>query len=292
MGTNDYRAVFLPWSSRPGRDRAWYERMSRDMREQDGTDDNLLQEYPSTPDEAMRARTLDKRVPEEFLKRCSAEAMPVGWDHWMIGVAERALGDLPIGSFVSIFRLPVPGGFYVVGVDPAEGNPTSDESALTVLDGDTGEQMAVLSGRFQPGVIAAYADRIGEFYNGADVIVERNNHGHAVLLWLSENSDLRLLAGRDGRRGWVSSVASKTILYDALTHGLRDGKLSVHDAETIRQVGALEGSSLRAPVGDYDDRSDALALAWAGAQIGPGSASEASDAPEDPVEAADQYGEF
>jgi hypothetical protein len=256
-GTNEYQAIFLPWSARPGRGDGWYKAIRRDMFDQDGSDDNVYQEYPATPEEALSARSLDKRIPPLFLVRVANEATPLPLDFWR--------KDVPLVDGFLVFRLPTPGRLYVVGVDPAEGNPTSDPSALCVLDAVTCEQVAVCAGRFQPAVMAQKADQIGTFYNRADAMVERNNHGHAVLLWLAENGNLRLLPGLDGRPGWLSNAKGKAVMYDGVVEGCRDGGLVVYDSETIRQLGSLEGSSLRAPTGDHDDRADALALALAGA---------------------------
>lgn len=256
-GTNEYRAIFLPWTARPGRSEQWYNSIQRDMWDQKGTDDDLHQEYPETPEQALGARTLDKRLPPAFLERVACEATALSADYW------RA--DVPLIDGFVVFRLPAAGRLYVVGVDPAEGNPTSDPSALCVLDAVTCEQMAVCAGRFQPAVMSQKADQIGTFYNRADVLVERNNHGHAVLLWLAENSNLRVLPGLDGRPGWLSNAKGKALMYDAVVEACRDGALQLYDSETIRQLGGLEGSTLRAPTGDHDDRADAFALALVGA---------------------------
>ena len=48
---------------------------------------------------------------------------------------------------LAVYRRPEAGGVYVMGVDPAEGNPRSDESAAQVLDAQTGEQVALLVGQ-------------------------------------------------------------------------------------------------------------------------------------------------
>ncbi len=191
--------------------------------------------------------------------------------------------DVPVVDGLGLFVLPTADRLYVVGVDAAEGNPTSDESAITVLDAYSGEQMAVCAGRFQPDVLAAYADVLGVFYNRADIMVERNNHGHSVLLWLTEHSDLQLLKGPDDKPGWLSHAKGKTLLYDGVTVACRDYGIELHDSETIRQLGALEGATLRAPVGDNDDRADALALALAGASA-PGMGADASTISEPPVD--------
>ncbi len=78
------------------------------------------------------------------------------------------------------------------GADPAEGNPNSDESAATVLDAVTWAQVAELAGRIEPSTFAGYIDEIGRWYNGADVMVERNNHGHLVIRELQRLGSLRL----------------------------------------------------------------------------------------------------
>lgn len=283
QGRNEYQVIFLPWNARPGRDGRWYATIKRDMYEQQGTDDNLFQEYPATPDEALSARSLDKRIPPSFLARVVCEATPLPFHFWG--------KDVPLVDGLLVFRLPTQTGLYVVGVDPAEGNPTSDESAICVLDAVTGEQMAVCAGRYQVDVLAQKTAQIATFYNRADIMVERNNHGHSVLLWLRERGGVRLLEGPDNRPGWLSHAKGKAMLYDEVTRACRDGSLIVHDGETIRQLWALEGASLRAPAGDHDDRSDALALAFAGAQIGVGlSASTVSLPPVDAIWAAERIG--
>jgi hypothetical protein len=47
--------------------------------------------------------------------------------------------------------------------DPAEGNPTSDDPAATVLDADIGEEVACIAGLFQPEVFAAHIDAVGRW---------------------------------------------------------------------------------------------------------------------------------
>src|SRR5512134_1275730 len=86
----------------------------------------------------------------------------------------------------TVWELPHAASEYVIGADPAEGNPQSDESAACVVDAITGDQVAVLAGQCEPAVFAAYLAELMTWY-GAGVLVERNNHGHAVLVWMAEN---------------------------------------------------------------------------------------------------------
>ena len=60
-GENGYRAIFLPWSARPGRSAEWYEEQKRDVLARTDATDDLFQEYPATDFEALAPRSLDRR---------------------------------------------------------------------------------------------------------------------------------------------------------------------------------------------------------------------------------------
>jgi hypothetical protein len=138
-----------------------------------------------------------------------------------------------------------------------------------VLDRDTGEEVAALAGKFQPAVFASHIDPVGRWYNGAPVQVERNNHGHAVLLWLRNNNRLYVLAGHDGGEGWLSSSKGKALLYDGASDAFREGATVLHSFATFTQLASIEGSTLRATEGESDDRADAYALACVGCRMKP-----------------------
>lgn len=250
-----WASVFLPWQVRPGRDAAWYETQREDILSRTRSLDDLHEQYPATDTEALSPRTLDKRIPADWLEQCYQESEPL-----------EALESWPALQGLEVYKPPQPGRRYVIGIDPAEGNPTSDDSALTVLDLLTGEECAALAERLQPAVIAAAADQVGRWYNNADLLVERNNHGHAVLLWLFEHSKLRCLEGYDEKPGWLSSSLGKTMLYDSAAEAFRNGNTALHSFETYTQLASVEGSTLLAPEGERDDRADAYALATIGRQ--------------------------
>jgi len=255
-----WAAVFLSWQARPSRDAAWYETIKTDILARTGSLDDLSQEYPTTDVEALSPRSLDKRIAPAWLQQCYQALAPLSDQELPV--------DAPTIPGLAVYRLPEAGREYVVGVDPAEGNPTSDDSALTVLDCVSGEEVAALAGKFQPSVIAAHADAVGRFYNAASVMVERNNHGHAVLLWLGEHSELAVLSGADGKPGWHSTSKGKALLYSAVADAFRNSETTVHSFATFIQLSSIEGSTLRAPQGEHDDRADSYALAWQGTGAG------------------------
>lgn len=252
-GDTDWTPIFLPWHARPGRSETWYAAQKADVVARTGSLDDLHQEYPATPTEALSPRTLDKRIPYFWIEACyiARKSMPLP-------------DDAPALSQLELYALPQPGHEYAIGVDPAEGNPTSDPSALTVMDVATGEEVAALAGQFEPSTFATHADEIGRYFNQAGVMVERNNHGHAVLLWLKDNSKLRVLDGHDGRAGWLSSSLGKSLLYSDGADAFRDQATTLHSFATYTQLASIEGSSLRAPEGQHDDRADSYVLALVG----------------------------
>lgn len=104
-------------------------------------------------------------------------------------------------------------------------------------------------------------------HNNACLMPERNNHGHAVILWLKQNTTHRVLLGHDDRPGWNSSSIGKTLMYDAGTDAFRDGDTVLHTPRTLEQIQSIEGGTLRAPEGEhfFDDLSDSYMLAIVGA---------------------------
>ena len=256
---NQWRSIFLPWKARPDRDAKWYEVQKADVLQRTASLDGLHEQYPATDAEALAPRTLDKRIAPAWLLQCYQERLP--------------LPDLPRWApaipGLEVYAYPMPGRVYVVGADPAEGNPTSDDSSLSVLDRDTGQEVAALCGKFQPSTLAAHADSVGRWYNCAGIMVERNNHGHAVLLWLRDHSRLRRFWGHDHREGWLSNSKGKTLLYDGAADAFRQKETILHSFATFTQLASIEGSSLRAPQGERDDRADSYALACRARKIQP-----------------------
>lgn len=242
-------SVFLPWHVHPDRDEAWYAEQRDDILHRTGSLDDLHEQYPATDEEAMAARTLDKRIAPGWLSQCYAEGQPI------------AAAGAPAIPGLMVYRVPEAGRHYCIGLDPAEGNPTSDDSALTVGDVASGEEVAKLAGKFEPSVIAGHGAKLAEWYNLAGILVERNNHGHATILWLRDNApNVRLILGYDDQPGWLSNSKGKTMLYDDGADVFRDGDTTIHSASTFYQLSSIEGSSLRAPKGEFDDEATAYVL--------------------------------
>lgn len=256
-GLTDYHPIFLPWFARPSRTQEWYDKRVADSLASNGTLDSVHQEYPANDGEALAPLSVNKRfIPS-----------------WLAAVYEP-LPALHVGPAIPglvVYKPPRKHGKYVLGADPAEGNPNSDDSAATVLEIDSGEEMARFRGKFEPAVFATHLDSIGKWYNNASVMVERNNHGHAVLLALFQTKVIRRLMGRDGKPGWLNNALGKTVMYDTLAETVRDNALNpeivtktIHSKDSFLQLASIESATLKAPEGQMDDLADSYALAEVG----------------------------
>ena len=252
-GQNTYAPIFLPWNAHPDRDEAWYETQKTEVFSRTGGLDDLYEQYPSTDAEALAARALTKRIPWEWLHQCFEE-IPQNVDL------------LPSIPGVKVWQGALPNRRYVIGVDVAEGKETSDDSAAVVLD-DTGAQVAELAGRIEISVYAEYLAELSRYYNNAHLMVERNNHGHAVILRLSEDVEIKqklMRSKRDGKYGYQSDARGKAELYSCCAETCRDTLTKIRSWQAFNQLNSIERSTLLAPSGMLDDVADAYALACVG----------------------------
>jgi hypothetical protein len=255
-GENSYAPVFLPWNARPERTEDWHAQQKKTILANTGALDDLHESYPASDVEALAPRSLDKRIPYDWINRNYVEMAPITTEH-----LDRRYPGWPAIPGLEIYRAPEAGKKYVIGADTAEGNPTSDDSAFEILEEVSGEEVACLGGKFEPAILAHHIDVVGTWYNAAAVLVERNNHGHAAILWLSLHSKLRRLFGDDGKVGWISTERGKVVMYDAATDAFRNDDVILHSFATLTQLSSIEGATQRAPTGEHDDRADSLALA-------------------------------
>lgn len=278
-GSNPWHPVFLPWYAHPARSLLWYEAQKQDIQSRTGGLDDLHEQYPETDDQALASKQLSKRIPSFWLEAVYERKAPI------------VSGRVPSIPGLTVYALPTNSGRYVLGADPAEGNPNSDDSACTVVEIQTGEEVACLVGKIEPAVFANYVSQVSAFYNYCPAMVERNNHGHSVIQWMEEHSRrTRLLLGHDAdshkkdkksrtkrkglKFGWLSSTLGKTILYTTCANYIRDcagvedstmpKRYLIHSELTKSQLVSIESSSLSAPNGFHDDRADSFALAICG----------------------------
>ena len=164
-----------------------------------------------------------------------------------------------------IWLPPQDGKEYIMGVDPAGGGTNGDYSCAEVVDRQSGMQCAEFHGHLAPRELALKLIELSAMYNQALVVVERNNHGHAVLAHLREQQFAEVYA-EGNQDGWLTSVVSRPAMIENLAASLvtapgvfRSSRL-LNECRTF--VRHADGRS-EAAAGAHDDCVMAMAIALA-----------------------------
>ena len=157
---------------------------------------------------------------------------------------------------------------YFIGVDPAGGGSEGDYSCAAVIERSTGLQCAELHGHFPPRELAGRLIELAKSYNQGLLVVERNNHGHAVLAHLRREGCMNVFC--DGEHdGWLTSAVSRPAMIEnlaavlALEPGMFHSPRLLNECRTF--VRHPDGSSSAAG-GSHDDCVMAMAIALAARQ--------------------------
>lgn len=168
------------------------------------------------------------------------------------------------GAF-RVWKRPQGGRKYLISADPSEGTG-GDPGAAMVYDRSSGEHVATLHGQFPPWEFGKALAAIGRSYNTAEIVVERNNHGHAVLQCLEQGEHYaNIYIGDDEKPGWRSTEVSRTAALDALESGHREGEWTTPDkavtAEMMLFIVNKKGKA-EASTGAHDDLVITAAIGW------------------------------
>ena len=171
---------------------------------------------------------------------------------------------------MEIWLPPLPGRKYLVAVDPAGGGSSGDYSAMEVLELETGLQCAEFAGHVGGLELARLAAEVGREYNGAWIVVERNNHGSGVLAHLGTACRYEKVYCQGGRRGgepgWLTTSLSRPAALGRLDAALVDEAerfMSRRLLSECRSFVRLPNGSAGAGAGTHDDRVMAMAIGLA-----------------------------
>lgn len=261
-GQSRWKPAFLPWYARPDRKEEDYAAWRRESFNTTGSYDSLWGNYPSTEDQALAPSSGDKRFPQEWLQRCHRDQRPA--------TPEELVSLTPQLTHIKgicVYKDPAYGRKYVGGADPAEGVASSNPSALVLLDALTGEEVLSMNQRLSPKQTGKVIEEISKVYNNASWMVLRNNHGHALIGWLEDNTTLRLLEGEDKRVGWAENKKTKAMMFDDAAEKVREGQAIIHSYELYAQLSMVEADTLESPITEGNQHGD-LASAFVAALKG------------------------
>lgn len=209
---NNFVYLFYPWSIRPERDEAWYERQKADY-----PDYLLKQEYPNSLEEALSSLTGKSVFSQDALEKLLAGA---------IEPEETRRG------YIHIIHPPEVGVRYVGAGDVGEGVGL-DYSALSIVGvrGIQAEVCAVIhSNQIKTDIYAYEIYKLGEEYFNPLLGVENNSLGVATLNKLSELGYPRLYSTKDKKGnikklGFTTSGFSRQENLIELSNAINNGAL-------------------------------------------------------------------
>ena len=175
-------------------------------------------------------------------------------------VERRKNGEL------EIWLPPVKGREYVVAVDPAGGGSEGDYSAAQVLEMETSLQCAEFAGHMGGLELAQFVTDLATEYNGAWLVVERNNHGSGVLALAETACKYRRIYRQSGQAGWLTTSVSRPAMLGQLNAALVEEPDRFQSRRLLgecRSFVRMTNGSSGALAGTHDDRVMAMAMGLA-----------------------------
>ena len=242
----------------------WYHRKLAEK----GSQELLDQEYPSDPDTCFLVSGRSFFDAARVGLMLASAAAPIASQRIReTGFAEMKDGRNEVPG-VRVWHAPEPGDEYVVVADTSEGTGGSAGAAI-VYERRTGRHCATLWGQAKPWVLARWAVLLARKYNSALLVVERNNHGHAVLRAASAEMKYRnVFVDRDKKPGWLNGPMTRSPALDAFEAAVREGHFRTDDNYLLREmrtfVVVVKGASERAQhsKGARDDLVLTAAIGW------------------------------
>lgn len=156
---------------------------------------------------------------------------------------------------------------YIIGVDTASGASEGSYSAACVLN-DRWEICATYQARLEPHQFALLLKELGKWYNTANIVIERNFTGYAVLEQLQDYPNIAyqrdFTTGKmTTQRGWWSNDQTRSMIMTITRENL--GSLKIWDSNLVRQLRSYRYIKLKTKYREqaltHDDLAIALMLA-------------------------------
>lgn len=206
----------------------WRRKKIRDLK------DNFFQEYPEDP------------------MTCFYSTASAAFDKKALLILQAGCREpIQTRGELRIWYPPKPSGFYIIGVDPTVGAGESNDRAAAVvwdISGDLPVHCASIHGHYDTNYLPVLIEDAGKYYNYAELSVEANNSGVAVLNRLFADMYPKIYYRQDlvtgeskNQLGWLTTKSSKPYMihdfsrFVSLDPDNRVG-LVTHDIELVRQL--------------------------------------------------------
>lgn len=193
------------------------------------------------------------------------------------------------GEEFIFFEKPIKGDVYVAGADTADGG--ADYSVLKIINVTKRREAFVYRARCTVPTFYKVCDKYGRMFNNALLCVERNNHGRAIILGLTDvtyypnlwEDDMHSTRAKDvivadalpkRNFGWLTDGSTREILLDQFKYGVEGEEdqdeenfapaCTFYDVTLLDELLTFEevDGKFQAIEGKHDDDLFATALAF------------------------------
>ena len=286
-GENDWTPLFYPW-------------FMDSVNVIEGSRQEELAFLESITDEEKRVmemhqltfpQMLWRRKKQFSLKKLFQQEYPETWEQAFVvrgstffdqqmlsDLSKNVSPPLRVSDHLTIWKLPEKDVEYCAGSDTALGELESDNCTCGIINKGTGEQVAMLRGKWRPEVFARKAIKLCETYNNALFACELNNHGHSVMntvintlrykhlfYYLRPLDKTKFGADQKEKRpGFLTTAQTRPILLDELNEALEEGYMKVNDTVFINEMKTFvdKGGKFQGDTGEHDDSIFAWGIAW------------------------------
>lgn len=181
---------------------------------------------------------------------------------------DEAGEPLYIKNGIRVYSEPSNKGVYVMGADTSEGIG-KDPSTCVMIDVVEKEVVATFRGQLKPMEFAEKLMEMTNMYTKPGHIppylgVERNNHGHAVILWLNEElQHPNLYRHTDDKLGWHTNLVTRPVMMNTFLKCVEKKSVSFNDKKILSECLTLvdNNGKIEAEVGETDDMIFAAGIA-------------------------------
>lgn len=181
---------------------------------------------------------------------------------------DSAASPISDNGWLKIYEEKKKNCLYVIGADTSEGIG-KDFSVGVVINVTNRSVAAKIRGQWKPFLFAQKLKDLADifkFSSGpyAELAVERNNHGHAVLLQLSEHINYEnLYIHTDEKLGWRTDMVTRPIMINTFIDAIENESIRANDKELLSECMTLvdNNGKIEASSGKTDDCIMACSIA-------------------------------
>jgi hypothetical protein len=243
-GQNDFNAIRLEWHVHPEHDQTWFEKESRQLRDQKKISQELLCDFLASGDTYLQ--------PDDLT-----------WLRMQITEPERKENK----NRIWIWKDPVPDKRYLMSADVSRGDG-KDYSAFHIFDYDDCEVVVEFMDKLPPDRLADLMIEWGKKYNDAVIVPENNSYGYLTCTKLRNENYKRLFYQSNKKdifeildpqpeelNGFSTQTKSRVQILSKLEEVIRNKLITVHSRRLYEQLNTFiwNNGKAQASAESYDD---------------------------------------